>query len=131
MIVRVVLRQDETGRWEAVSETGARRRGGSVESCLRAIREQVRPTRGQALDVVAEVLPQLVGVAEAAELLDWDRRRVVTYVTRGAFPEPVAWLRGGRVWRRDDVLAFQERFLERRRRRAQTVAPLKAERPAP
>ncbi len=50
--------------------------------------------------------PALVGVAEAARLLGWDKRRVATYVVRGSFPKPVAELAGGRVWRLEDVLAF-------------------------
>jgi hypothetical protein len=53
-----------------------------------------------------EVVPELVGVSEAASLLGWDRRRVATYVGRGAFPEPIATLASGRVWRREDVEAF-------------------------
>ncbi len=46
---------------------------------------------------------ELVGVAEIAERLAWDRRRVSTYVGRGLFPEPVAELAMGKVWRWDDV----------------------------
>jgi SAM-dependent methyltransferase len=61
---------------------------------------------------------RLVGVAEAARLLGWDRRRVATYVRRGSFPEPVAELAGGRVWAEEDVAAFAERFRARQRARA-------------
>ena len=39
-----------------------------------------------------EVVPDLVGVAEAAEILGWDKRRVFTYISRGSFPEPIAML---------------------------------------
>ncbi|MGH2653022.1 MAG: class I SAM-dependent methyltransferase [Actinomycetota bacterium] len=60
----------------------------------------------------------LVGVAEAARLLGWDKRRVATYVRRGSFPRPVAELAGGRVWAIEDVLAFAERFRARQRARA-------------
>ncbi|HEX2030804.1 MAG TPA: class I SAM-dependent methyltransferase [Actinomycetota bacterium] len=59
----------------------------------------------------------LVGVAEAARLLGWDKRRVATYVRRGSFPRPVAELAGGRVWVLEDVLAFRERFEARQRAR--------------
>lgn len=45
----------------------------------------------------------LVGVTEIAERLGWDRRRVSTYIARGSFPEPLAKLAGGRVWRWEDV----------------------------
>jgi predicted DNA-binding transcriptional regulator AlpA len=61
-------------------------------------------------------VPALVGVAEAAQILGWDRRRLITYVDRGSFPSPVASLASGRVWRRDDVEAFA-RTIERRRER--------------
>jgi predicted DNA-binding transcriptional regulator AlpA len=50
-----------------------------------------------------EVVPELVGVAEAAEILGWDKRRIFTYISRSSFPEPVAMLASGRVWRRDDI----------------------------
>lgn len=60
---------------------------------------------------------ELLGVAEAAGLLGWDKRRVATYVRRGSFPEPVAELAGGRVWALQDVLAFRDRFVARQRAR--------------
>ncbi len=62
-------------------------------------------------------VPTLLGVAEAAEILGWDKRRVITYVDRGSFPEPLASLAGGRVWALDDVLAFRDAFRARRRAR--------------
>lgn len=58
------------------------------------------------MPVIVEVTPELAGVAEAAAILGWDRRRVITYVDRGSFPEPVTRLASGRVWRREDVEAF-------------------------
>jgi hypothetical protein len=69
---------------------------------------------------VVEAAPDLVGVAEAAAILDWDKRRVITYVDRGSFPEPLASLAGGRVWARSDVEAFREAFLARQERRARS-----------
>jgi len=72
--------------------------------------------------VFVEVLPKLVGVAEAAGLMGWDKRRVATYVKRGAFPEPLAELAGGRVWAREDVVAFREAFRARQRARGRTRA---------
>jgi hypothetical protein len=67
--------------------------------------------------LIVEETPDLVGVTEAAEILGWDRRRVVTYVARGAFPRPLASLAGGRVWRRDDVEAFARDRARRKGRR--------------
>jgi hypothetical protein len=64
-----------------------------------------------------EVTPDLVGVSEAATILGWDRRRVATYVSRGAFPEPIAALASGRVWRREDVEAFRRDRVRRKGRR--------------
>ena len=61
-----------------------------------------------------EVTPDVVGVSEAATILGWDRRRVITYVDRGSFPEPVARLASGRVWRREDVEAFARAWNSRR-----------------
>jgi hypothetical protein len=68
--------------------------------------------------LTVELEPALVGVAEAAAILGWDKRRVATYVERGSFPAPVASLASGRVWRREDVEAFARAFRRRRTRRA-------------
>jgi SAM-dependent methyltransferase len=62
--------------------------------------------------------PRLVGVAEAAAILGWDKRRVSTYVRRGSFPPPVAELASGRVWEEDDVRAFAAEVRARRAARA-------------
>jgi SAM-dependent methyltransferase len=59
----------------------------------------------------------LVGVAEAAAMLGWDKRRVATYIRRGSFPEPLASLASGRVWDRADIEAFGEAFRARQRAR--------------
>ena len=81
--------------------------------CLDALRRLVGP---EAV-LTVEVTPALVGVSEAAATLGWDRRRVITYVDRGSFPDPVAHLASGRVWRRDDVEAFGRAFERRREHR--------------
>lgn len=46
---------------------------------------------------------ELVGTAEIAERLGWDRRKVAVYVGRGLFPPPVVELRMGPVWLWPDV----------------------------
>ena len=112
--VHVTVRQDSGGRWRATSDRFdliAR----TKETCLRKVREVSR-TRSRVL--VVEVFPHLVGVAEAAEILEWDKRRVATYVKRGSFPEPVESLAGGRVWALDDVIAFSRAFRARQKKRA-------------
>ena len=70
------------------------------------------------MTIVALTLPRLAGVAEAAEIMGWDRRRVITYIDRGSFPEPVQTLASGRVWIRADVEAFATEWRARQARRA-------------
>ncbi len=88
-----------TGR---IAATGVEVSAGSRARCLALL----RAAAGGGASLTVEVTPRLAGVAEAAALLGWDRRRVITYVDRGSFPEPVARLRSGRVWRYEDVQAF-------------------------
>lgn len=97
--------------WETPSGTWRARVGAGPERELsaqtrRACIDRIREAAGQDATVVIEERPQLVGVAEAAAILGWDRRRVITYVDRGRFPEPLARLAGGRVWRRSDVEGY-------------------------
>jgi hypothetical protein len=90
------------GRWYAhvldapmfVEVTGTSRHG-----CL----EELRKVVGDGPTLTVEVIPDIVGIAEAAEIMGWDKRRVVTYIDRGHFPEPIAALAGGRIWLREDV----------------------------
>jgi hypothetical protein len=108
------MRQDPDGRWRAASPDGrVSASAQSREACLRSVRKQAA---GRTV-VLVEVWPKLVGVAEAAELLGWDKRRVITYVDRGAFPTPLASLAGGRVWALDDVREFARAFRARQRTR--------------
>jgi len=97
-----------------VGRVGAREvRTSTREGCVRSLRRLA----GKDRLLVIELTPELVGVSEAAALLGWDRRRVSTYVGRGAFPTPVATLASGRVWRREDVEAFGRDRARRPRRR--------------
>jgi hypothetical protein len=75
---------------------------GSREECVSALRAQAPGTE----PLTIEVLPRIAGVSEAAAILGWDKRRVMTYVRRGSFPEPFAHLASGRIWRCEDVEAF-------------------------
>jgi hypothetical protein len=84
--------------------------GTSKRRCL----DELRKTVGDDVTLTIEVLPPLAGVAEAAEIMGWDKRRVITYIDRGHFPEPVASLAGGRVWLREDVEAYAEGWRARR-----------------
>ncbi len=85
------------------------------EACLASLR-----AAAGAAPLTIEVEPALVGVAEAAEVLGWDKRRIFTYLGRGSFPEPVAALASGRVWRRHDIEAFAR---TRKRSRAAAAGP--------
>ncbi len=84
--------------------------GVSRRECL----EQLRETTGDDVDLTIEVVPSVVGVAEAAEIMGWDKRRVVTYIDRGSFPEPLTALASGRIWLREDVQAFADEWHARR-----------------
>lgn len=108
----ILARQGPDGVWRA-------RPAGTIVSAPSRVSlvEAVRRELGRD-DVVLQLFPKLVGVAEAAELLGWDKRRVITYVDRGSFPEPLESLAMGRVWVMDDVLAFRRAFRERQRRRS-------------
>jgi predicted DNA-binding transcriptional regulator AlpA len=80
------------------------------EGCLDLLRRAAGADRA----LVVEVVPDLVGVAEAAAVLGWDKRRIFTYLSRGSFPEPVAALASGRVWRRETVEEFARSRSRRR-----------------
>ena len=106
------IRMWETGgRWYAhvldvdafIEVTGTTR-----ERCLRELRELT----GDDVDLVIDVIPTVVGVAEAAEIMGWDKRRVITYLDRGSFPEPLTTLASGRIWLREDVEGYAERWRE-------------------
>lgn len=93
------------GRWYA-AVTGApvylEVTGTSKGSCL----DELRKATGDDGALVVEVIPDVVGVAEVAEIMSWDKRRVVTYLDRGSFPEPLTALASGRIWLREDIEAF-------------------------
>ncbi len=114
MIDAVRARMWETGgRWYArildapayIEVTGISR-----GQCL----EQLRKVTGDDVTLTVEVIPLVVGVAEAAEIIGWDKRRVVTYIDRGSFPEPITTLASGRIWLREDVESYAEAWHARR-----------------
>jgi hypothetical protein len=51
---------------------------------------------------------ELVGVKEAAELLNWDKGKVSTYLARGVFPEPIQRLAAGPIWTREQIEAYKK-----------------------
>jgi len=80
--------------------------GTSRERCL----HELRALTGDDVDLLIDVIPTVVGVAEAAEIMGWDKRRVITYLDRGSFPEPLTTLASGRIWLREDIESYAERW---------------------
>ena len=80
--------------------------GTSRGSCL----AELRRATGDDVDLIVEVIPAVVGVAEAAEIMGWDKRRVITYIDRGSFPEPIGTLASGRIWLREDVEDYADHW---------------------
>jgi hypothetical protein len=121
MEAHAIVRQAGDGTWFGdVDGLPDRLTATTSEACVAAIREALKgPVR---TNLVVEIVPTLAGVAEAAEILRWDKRRVITYIDRGAFPEPVQTLRSGRVWLRSDLEAFAARWRARHQERAVRLA---------
>jgi predicted DNA-binding transcriptional regulator AlpA len=105
---------EDGGRWHGRLEgpEPAAVASGSREGCLNKLRRRA----GDGTLTVSEV-PRLVGVAEAAAILGWDKRRIFTYLSRGSFPPPVAALASGRVWLRSDIEAYSGSWRKRPARR--------------
>lgn len=84
------------------------------DECIRLLEEAA----GVHEAFVVEVTPSVAGVAEAASIMGWDKRRVITYLRRGSFPAPFASLASGRIWRRGDVEAYAAAWRDRARARS-------------
>jgi hypothetical protein len=80
--------------------------GTSKHACL----DELRKIIGDDVTLTVELLPPLAGVAEAAEIMGWDKRRVITYIDRGSFPEPLTTLASGRIWLREDIEEYADRW---------------------
>ena len=121
MDVRVRMREERPGRWvaEADTEPPSRVVGSSMERCLAALRRSLSGSGGERpLDLLVHVIHQVAGVAEAAQIMGWDKRRVITYIDRGRFPSPLQTLASGRVWLRSDVERFADEWRARQARRS-------------
>jgi hypothetical protein len=127
MDVHATMRQGPDGRWGAatVGEVSVHAEGPTRAACLGALRAAVTEASGpdDPPTLLVEVVPRVAGVAEAAAIIGWDKRRVVTYIDRGRFPEPVQSLASGRVWLWDDVEAYAREWRERRAARPRRPAP--------
>jgi len=107
------MSQRDGGWVGSVGTPPAEVRARTRDGCL----SKLRRAAGDDAVLTVELTPALVGVAEAAAVMGWDKRRVVTYLDRGSFPAPVATLASGRVWRRDDVEAFARSWRRKQDRR--------------
>ncbi|HEX8100153.1 MAG TPA: hypothetical protein VF660_08130 [Actinomycetota bacterium] len=131
MDVRVSMRQQEDGRWVAAIAEGepvpsVLAKGPSKEECLARLRRALERslTEGQqdgTPALLVELVPRLAGVAEAAQIIGWDKRRVITYIDRGRFPEPLQSLASGRVWSRASIEEFARAWHARQSRRRRVV----------
>ena len=95
MEIRARMREGADGRWMARAESHppVEVSGSSQDRCIAALRRTLKRSRGTTAagepnTLVVEVLPLLAGVAEAAQVMGWDKRRVITYIDRGSFPAP-------------------------------------------
>ncbi|WP_080833178.1 type I-C CRISPR-associated protein Cas8c/Csd1 [Cohnella massiliensis] len=51
---------------------------------------------------------EIVGYAEAAYILGWDKRKIGTYLQRGVFPEPIQRLASGPIWTRRQIEDYKK-----------------------
>jgi hypothetical protein len=118
------MRQEADGRWVAEApRVGVQVSGPTRQQCLGRLRRAVGGEGDRQVVLVVEVVPRLAGVAEAAQVMGWDKRRVITYLTRGRFPPPLQSLASGRVWRRSDVEEFARAWRARRAARGARSRP--------
>lgn len=125
MEIRARMREGADGRWMARAESHppVEVSGSSQDRCIAALRRTLKRSRGTTAagepnTLVVEVLPLLAGVAEAAQVMGWDKRRVITYIDRGSFPAPAQSLASGRVWLRSDIERFARDWRARQLARA-------------
>ncbi len=53
--------------------------------------------------LIMDAIKNPISVAEAAEILGWDKRKVATYIKRGKFPDPMLRLKCGPIWERRQI----------------------------
>lgn len=55
-----------------------------------------------------KLIEPLVGLAEAAEIMQWSKSQVNTYMARGKFPDPIQRLTATPVWTRKQIEQFKK-----------------------
>jgi hypothetical protein len=133
MDITISMRELIEGRWVASvdGDLAVEASGATRDECLQRVRASIRQVlpeerRDEPLTLIVQIVPVLAGVAEAARVMGWDKRRVITYIDRGRFPEPVQALAAGRVWIRSDVQRFAEEWRARQRTRKLRQRPREA-----
>lgn len=48
-----------------------------------------------------------VGLAEAAEILEWSKQQIHVYMQRERFPEPIQRLASGPIWLKQQIITFK------------------------
>jgi hypothetical protein len=125
MDIWATMRQEPEGSWvgEIRRESPVVTSAPTREACLDRLRDLASRHRPAGIDepltLIVEILPVVAGVAEAAEVMGWDKRRVVTYIDRGRFPKPLQALASGRIWLRSEVESYAAEWRERRDARRQ------------
>ena len=71
---------------------------------------ELRKVTGDDVTLTIEVVPADRRGRGAAEIMGWDKRRVVTYLDRGTVPRAAPALASGRIWLREDIEAFADEW---------------------
>ena len=97
------------GRWfahildvSAYIEVTATSRAG----CL----EELRKVTGDDVDLMVEAILAVVGVAEAAEIMGWDKRRGDHLHRPWVVPGALTTLASGRIWIREDIEGYADHW---------------------
>ncbi len=69
---------------------------------------EIKTTERQDRDLEIQNLPELVGLAEIAEMAHTTRQRVFQMTANRGFPFPVMELRSGRLWNKSAVQSYLE-----------------------
>jgi predicted DNA-binding transcriptional regulator AlpA len=131
MEIWATMRQEQDGSWRAETWEDPPRdaTGPDPEECLESLqarlvadRAETDRTSAEPLTLVVQSLPVLAGLAEVAQIIGWDKRRVITYINRGRFPEPLQSLASGRIWLRSDVETYAQSWRARHASRTRRPA---------
>lgn len=79
------------------------------------IEVEAKPEGRHLSQLVAQGVPDMVGMAEVQEILEINTRQQASQLAeRRDFPRPVAELKAGRVWLRSDIERFRRQWRRQR-----------------